>query len=69
MSKAALTRPAAGTPPSTGAEDPEGRRSPGAATLIAGESEDELVAFGKRLRANVAPVGELELMLAHGLPR
>ncbi|MFZ4807594.1 MAG: hypothetical protein ACOYLQ_10080 [Hyphomicrobiaceae bacterium] len=33
-------------------------------TLIAGESEAELVAFGKRLRADLAPVGEVELMLA-----
>jgi len=33
-------------------------------TLIAAESEAELAAFGKRLRADLAPVGEVELMLA-----
>jgi hypothetical protein len=33
-------------------------------SLIRGESEAELVAFGKRLRAKLAPVGELELLLA-----
>src|SRR5262245_33555324 len=32
--------------------------------LIKGESEAELVDFGKRLRAKLAPVGELELLLA-----
>jgi hypothetical protein len=32
--------------------------------LIKGESEADLVAFGKRLRAQLAPVGELELLLA-----
>ena len=32
--------------------------------LLKGESETELVAFGKRLRAKLAPVGELELLLA-----
>ena len=32
--------------------------------LLKGESEAELVAFGKRLRAKLAPVGELELLLA-----
>ena len=32
--------------------------------LIPGEADAELVAFGKRLRADLAPVGELELMLA-----
>ena len=34
------------------------------ACLLKGESETELVAFGKRLRAKLAPVGELELLLA-----
>jgi hypothetical protein len=29
--------------------------------LLKGESETEFVAFGKRLRAKLAPVGELEL--------
>jgi hypothetical protein len=33
-------------------------------TLVAGESEAELAAFGKRLRADLAPVGEVEFMLA-----
>jgi hypothetical protein len=33
-------------------------------SLIKGESEADLVHFGKRLRAALAPVGELELMLA-----
>ena len=32
--------------------------------LIDGETEGELIAFGKRLRAEFAPVGEFELMLA-----
>ena len=32
--------------------------------LLKGESETELVDFGKRLRAKLAPVGELELLLA-----
>ena len=32
--------------------------------FIEGESEADLVAFGKRLRVEFAPVGELELMLA-----
>jgi hypothetical protein len=32
--------------------------------LVKGESEAELVAFGKRMRAQLAPVGELELLLA-----
>ena len=32
-------------------------------SLVKGESEAELVAFGKRLRAQLAPVGELELLL------
>ena len=32
--------------------------------LIKGESEADLVGFGKRLRAQLAPVGELELLLA-----
>ena len=35
-----------------------------AVTIIAGESEAELVAFGKRMRADLAPVGEVELVLA-----
>ena len=30
--------------------------------LLKGESETEFVAFGKRLRAKLAPVGELELL-------
>lgn len=33
-------------------------------SLVKGESEADLVAFGKRLRAQLAPVGELELLLA-----
>jgi hypothetical protein len=33
-------------------------------SLIKGESEAELVEFGKRLRAKLAPVGELELLFA-----
>jgi hypothetical protein len=32
--------------------------------LLKGESEAELVDFGKRLRAKLAPVGELELLFA-----
>jgi len=32
-------------------------------SLVNGESEADLVAFGKRLRAQLAPVGELELLL------
>src|SRR4051812_48546954 len=32
--------------------------------LVRGESEAELVAFAKRMRAQLAPVGELELLLA-----
>ena len=32
--------------------------------VIDGEAEAELVAFGKRLRAEFAPIGEFELMLA-----
>src|SRR3954447_8763064 len=32
--------------------------------LVKGESEAELVAFGKRMRAQLAPGGELELLLA-----
>src|SRR5262245_58186565 len=32
-------------------------------SLVKGESEADLVAFGKRLRAQLAPVGELELLL------
>jgi hypothetical protein len=32
-------------------------------SLVKGESEAELVAFGKRLRAQLVPVGELELLL------
>jgi len=31
--------------------------------LVKGESEADLVAFGKRLRTQLAPVGELELLL------
>jgi len=31
--------------------------------LIKGESETDLIAFGKRLRTQLAPVGELELLL------
>ena len=31
-------------------------------SLVKGESEADLVAFGKRLRAQLAPVGELELL-------
>lgn len=33
-------------------------------TVIRGESEAELVALGKRLRSQLAPMGELELLLA-----
>lgn len=33
-------------------------------TLVQGEREADLVDFGKRLRAQLAPVGELELLLA-----
>ena len=33
-------------------------------SLVKGESEADLVDFGKRLRAQLAPVGELELLLA-----
>src|SRR6478736_4738158 len=32
-------------------------------SLVKGESEADLVDFGKRLRAQLAPVGELELLL------
>ena len=32
-------------------------------SLVKGESEADLVAFGKRLRIQLAPVGELELLL------
>jgi hypothetical protein len=32
-------------------------------SLVKGESETDLVDFGKRLRAQLAPVGELELLL------
>ena len=32
--------------------------------LVKGESEADLVGFGKRLRAQLAPAGELELLLA-----
>ena len=32
--------------------------------LVKGESEADLVGFGKRLRAQLAPVGELELLFA-----
>ena len=34
------------------------------AALVKGESEGELVAFGRRLRADLAPAGEMELVLA-----
>src|SRR4051794_25768438 len=34
------------------------------AALIRGESEADLVAFAKRMRAQLAPVGEVELLLA-----
>jgi hypothetical protein len=37
--------------------------------LLKGESETELVAFGRRLRAKLAPMGELELLLADRLVR
>jgi len=33
-------------------------------SLVKGETEADLVGFGKRLRAQLAPVGELELLLA-----
>ena len=33
-------------------------------TLVDGENEEVLVQFGRRLRANLAPVGEMELTLA-----
>ena len=33
-------------------------------SLVKGETEGDLVDFGKRLRAQLAPVGELELLLA-----
>lgn len=33
-------------------------------TLVDGESEDELLAIGSRLRQQLAPEGELEVMLA-----
>ena len=33
-------------------------------SLVKGESEADLVGFGKRLRAQLAPVGELELLFA-----
>ena len=32
-------------------------------SLVKGESEADLVDFGKRLRAQLAPVGELEFLL------
>jgi hypothetical protein len=32
--------------------------------LVTGESEADLVDFGKRLRVQLAPIGELELLLA-----
>src|SRR5262245_12307429 len=32
-------------------------------SLVKGESETDLIAFGKRLRTQLAPVGELELLL------
>ena len=33
-------------------------------SLVKGESQVDLLDFGKRLRAQLAPVGELELLLA-----
>jgi hypothetical protein len=33
-------------------------------SMVKGESEVDLLDFGKRLRAQLAPVGELELLLA-----
>jgi hypothetical protein len=36
-------------------------------SLVKGESEVDLVAFGKRLRIQLAPVGELELLLVDRL--
>jgi hypothetical protein len=35
-------------------------------TVVNFEEEDDLVAFGKRMRAELVPVGELELALAPG---
>ena len=32
--------------------------------LVDGESETQLIEFGRRLRADLAPVGEMELVLA-----
>jgi hypothetical protein len=59
---------------STGPRTPEGKAVArlnalrhgiySAMVLIPGEADAELVALGKRLRADLAPVGELELMLA-----
>jgi hypothetical protein len=59
---------------STGPRSPAGKAAVGLnnmkhgllsrASLIKGESEAELVGFGKRLRSQLAPVGELELLLA-----
>jgi hypothetical protein len=59
---------------STGPRSPAGKAAVGLnnmkhgllsrASLVKGESEAELVDFGKRLRSQLAPVGELELLLA-----
>lgn len=59
---------------STGPRSPEGkavaalngvRHGPlSAATLLPGEREADLVEFGKKVRASLAPVGEMELLLA-----
>lgn len=58
---------------STGPRTPEGKAVVGLnnmkhgllsrESLVKGESEADLVDFGKRLRAQLAPVGELELLL------
>ncbi len=39
----------------------------GRETLLIGESERDLVAFGRRMRADLAPEGELELLLVDRL--
>src|SRR4051794_26497134 len=59
---------------STGPRTPEGKaavalngRQHGPlsrAVLLPGEREAELVAFGRKVRASLAPVGEMELLLA-----
>jgi len=46
---------------STGPKTPEGKA---VVVLIDGEIEKDLISFGQRLRAQLAPVGELELLLA-----